>query len=294
MKRKKQFGILIPILSIGILIGSSGNYENKVAEMQAKIDSLESVDSNHQKEFMDLSSFIETLSDGLDSIAIQENSLFYTNKGKERTIVDRKQLRKNLEMFQQTLSNQRLRIAQLTDSLRQKGTHMSKLNRLIDYLNQQLDSKDKLIQTLRADLEKKNVSIGQLNDMVNNLTEDNTKLTQEIEMRKEAMNAQNDAINLAFLKMGTKKELKDAGLLTGGFMKKKRVNYENLPKDKFMQVDIRLLTELPISSSKPKILSPMPESSYRLVKEGKDRTILRIIDPTFFWSVSNYLIIQTN
>lgn len=294
MKRKKQFGILIPILCIGILIGCSGNYENKVAEMQAKIDSLESVDSNHQKEFMDLSSFIETLSDGLDSIAIQENSLFYTNKGKERTIVDRKQLRKNLEMFQQTLSNQRLRIAQLTDSLRQKGTDVSKLNRLIDYLNQQLDSKDKLIQTLRADLEKKNVSIGQLNDMVNNLTEDNTKLTQEIEMRKEAMNAQNDAINLAFLKMGTKKELKDAGLLTGGFMKKKRVNYENLPKDKFMQVDIRLLTELPISSSKPKILSPMPESSYRLVKEGKDRTILRIIDPTSFWSVSNYLIIQTN
>lgn len=37
----------------------------------------------------------------------------------------------------------------------------------------------------------------------------------------------------------------------------------------------------------------MPKGSYRLESVGGG-TILHIIDPAEFWSVSNYLIIQTN
>ena len=60
----------------------------------------------------------------------------------------------------------------------------------------------------------------------------------------------------------------------------------------FTKVDIRTFTEVTINSGNPKILTQMPASSYRIEK-GKGSSILYILDPTAFWSVSNYLIIQT-
>ena len=83
------------------------------------------------------------LSDGLDSIAQQENMLFYTNKGKEGTIVDRKQLKKNIEMFAETIKNQRIRISELMETIKKRGANINKLNKLVNYLNQQSPTQEK-------------------------------------------------------------------------------------------------------------------------------------------------------
>lgn len=285
---------LLFLLGILLLAGCSDGSKGKMAEMQETIDSLKKVDVNRLNDINNLTMFIETLSEGLDSIAQQEHSLFYTNKGKEGITIDRKQLRKNLEMFQQTLIGQRERIAQLADSLKRKGADMNKLNKIIAYLNQQLDSKNQLIQALRADLEKKNVNINQLNDKVSALTEDNATLSQQVEIHTKALTTQSDEYNQAYVKIGTKKELKNCGLLSGGFLKKTKVNYTNLQTSLFTKVDIRSLTEIPINSVNVKILSPMPVSSYTLVRGDDDKSVLKILDPTAFWCVSNYLIIQAN
>jgi uncharacterized protein (DUF3084 family) len=282
---------MVPILLS--LAGCSDGNKQKIAEMNAMIDSLEKVSADRQTDLTGLSLFIETLSDGLDSIAQQENVLFYTNKGKERTIVDRKQLKKNLEMFQNTLSTQRQRIAQLTDSLRRHGANIARLNTLVNYLNRQLDEKDKMIEQMQADLDKKNVNIAQLKERIVTLAEDNYALIEEADMHKQALIAQDNVINEAYIKIGTKKELMDVGILSGGFLKKTKVNFQNIPKDKFEKVDIRDYKEITIQSKKVKVLSQMPSSSYELKVNG-DSTVLHVVDLTAFWSISNYLIIQTN
>lgn len=276
------------------MAGCSDGNKQIIEEMSLKIDSLEKINTNRLNDLTNLTTFIETLSDGLDSIAQQENMLFYTNKGKERTIVDRKQLRKNLEMFAETVQNQRLRITQLTEDMKKRGANIDKLNKLIAYLNHQLDEKDKSISKLRLELNKKNVNIVQLNDRISTLAESNYNLTNEVENQKQELSKKDDIINRAYIKVGSKKELKDGGILSSGFLKKTKVNYQNLPKDKFEEVDIRLFKEIKISSNKPKVLSPMPESSYELIKNGNGITIMRVIDPVAFWRVSNFLIIQTN
>ena len=62
----------------------------------------------------------------------------------------------------------------------------------------------------------------------------------------------------------------------------------------FSSVDIRLFREVTVNSSSPKILTSMPESSYNWVKLGDGIMLLKIKDPSLFWSLSNFLIIQTN
>ena len=279
------------IFSALFFAACTGNQQEK-AQLEERIDSLQKENSRKDKDINDMTTYLSLLADGLDSIAKQENILFYTNKGREGTIVDKDQLRKNLDMFEETLNQQRQRIAQLADSLKARGENLSNLSRLVIHLNQQLDEKNNQIQKLRSELQKKNVNISQLQKQVTVLTEDNTQLNQRVETQVQALNAQTEMMNEGFVKIGTKKALSDLGIISGGFLKKKKINLNAIQQDQFMRVDIRYFKEIPLNSGNPKVLTQMPASSYTITKTSKNQSVLSIIDPTAFWSISNYLIIQ--
>ena len=121
----------------------------------------------------------------------------------------------------------------------------------------------------------------------------NTKQAQLIDEQEKLITSQDQVMNVGFVKMGTKSELKQLGLISGGGLKKKKVEYSNVEQDLFDRVDIRDLHKLDIPGKNPQILTPMPEESYKLEKNGEN-TVLRILAPDRFWSVSNFLIIQTD
>ncbi len=272
--------------------GCSDKKQQEIDKLNKQLDSLLHDNQNKDANVQEIMSYIGTLADGLDSIAMHENMLLYTNKGKEGTIVDRNQLKKNLEMFEKTLVEQKQLISKMADSLKARGAKVEKLTVLVDYLNKQLEEKDILIKSLKADLNKKNVNIAQLQSEVNALSESNTLLTEKVETHKNALALQTDMVNEGYVLIGTKKELSEMGVISGGFLKKKKINFDALQNTQFKTVDIRKFTELKIDAPKPQLLSQMPASSYRLERNGSTCT-LYISDPTAFWSVSNYLIIMT-
>lgn len=282
--------IVLFVLTLCLTLVSTSCSDGKQSEIEKlnkQVDSL--MQDNAKKD--EMISYIGVIADGLDSIAIQEGMLFHSNKGKEGTIIDKAQLRKNLEFFEQKLSEQRNRISQLVDSLKAKGEKVSKLTSLVTYLNKQLDEKDNLVKTLRAELNKKNVNITHLNDMVASMSDKNSKLEEKVEKQVKALAVQSEIINEAYVIIDTKKSLSSKGIVSGGLFKKTKVNYNTIQKTHFRKVDIREFTEVVINSKKPKVLTPMPPSSYRIETNGSTST-LYISDPTAFWSVSNYLVIM--
>ena len=281
----------ICVFATFLLVACNAN-KHGYSQLEERIDSLQKENNRKDKDINDMTSYVSLLADGLDSIAKQENLLFYTNKGREGTIVDKDQLKKNLDMFEETLNRQKQRITQLADSLRARGENLSKLSHLVTYLNQQLDEKNSLINRLRSELENKNVNISKLQKQITTLTEDNAQLSQRVETQVKALNTQTEMINEGYVKIGTKKSLSDLGIISGGFLKKKKVNPNAIQQGQFMRVDIRYFKEIPLNSGNPKVLTQMPASSYRITKTAKNQSVLNILDPTAFWSISNYLIIQ--
>ena len=89
--RKLTFKLIIVCIAISFFSCANGNK----SEMEEKIDSLEQVNAQNQKDMNDLKTFITTLADGLDSISVHEQILF-SNKGKDGVYVDREQLKANL------------------------------------------------------------------------------------------------------------------------------------------------------------------------------------------------------
>lgn len=292
---KKSFIFLTSFILIFVSLGIISCKEGKNPEidrLQQKVDSLNQENVRKDDDINDMKSFVSVLADGLDSIAVHEEVLFYTNKGREGTVIDREQLKKNLEMFGNMLSDQKQRIAHLTEALKERGDSVSKLAILVNLLNKQIDEKDKYIRSLRVELEKKNVNIAHLQKRVLTLKESNTNLTARVESQVDALKTQTEIINEGYVKVASKKELTKLGLLSSGFLQKTKVNHNAIQKDMFMRVDIRTFTEITIESSNPKILTQMPSSSYKIEKNGKNQSTLYILDANAFWSVSNFLIIQ--
>ena len=292
MRRCFLLMVLLPMAFLFVMGCSSGDQQEIIIHLNHQLDSMREENAKKDVDLNDMNQYVSILADGLDSIARQEKMLFYTNKGVEGTIIDRNQLKKNLDTFQLLLANQKQQIAQLSASLRTRGDSISKLYTLVSYLNAQLEEKDEQIQALRAELDSKDINIDQLRQRVAMLTDANSRLNMTVERQADVVSKQDKLLNEAYVKIGTKKELSDFGLLSGGFLKKTKINPEAIQQSQFIKVDIRKYTEITIQSRNPKILTQMPKSSYKIEK-GKKTSVLYILDPVAFWGVSNYLIIQT-
>lgn len=284
--RKTMFFCVIAVVSMAMT-----GCGNKTDQLQQQVDSLQLALLQSNEDYNQLNQFVTIMSDGLDSIAAQENSLFVRNP--ESPMPSREQMKRGLRQLKETIKQQKDRIAQLEKNLAEGRGDVKKLKTVIDALKQQIEQKDAQITDLLTQLEQSNLSVEQLTERVGMLTQQAEEQQDLIAQQEEVMQSQDQALNEAFVKIGSKKELKDAGLLSGGFMKKSKVDYSNVDRELFKAIDVRHVTEIAIPSKNPKLLTPVPASSYTLKKDG-DKTTLSITDPAKFWSVSNFLIIQTD
>lgn len=257
-------------------------------------DSIMQENKAKTQQLDELNGVLATIATGLDSIAIQENILF-TNKGRDGVMLNRQQIAANLKGMADILARQRAKIKILQDSLANKKSSqgVERLQKVVEFLNQQLAEKDQVIQSLRADLNNSKKDITQLRASLSNMRTKANNAEQKTKVLSNALSKQDEIINECYVKIGTKKQLSAAGLLKGGFLQKKKVNYEYVDKSKFNAVDIRKFREISLHSSNPKILTPQPSNrSFHFEESGDGNCTLVITNPTLFWSVSNFLIIQ--
>lgn len=262
-------------------------------------DSLIIENQANKEELAELNSIISTVSAGLDSIAIQEGIL-YSGKTRDGVALNRNQIIANINSMAEILKRQREKIQSLQDSLAMRSANpnkssqsIEKLQNVIAFLNKQLAENDNEIQSLRRDVNSKNKDINQLRTSLSDMRNRAEKAENRTQVVTQALAKQDEIINECYIKIGTKKQLVASGLLKGGFLQKKKVNYEDVDKSKFNAVDIRKFREVTLKSNNPKILTPQPSNnSFHFEENGDGTCTLVITNPTQFWSVSNFLIIQ--
>ena len=234
-----------------------------------------------------LNSFLDIVSQSMDSIFMQEGYLGDLSNTAEGTPASKKKkLLDNLNSFGALLQRQRERIEFLEDSITNLSDAQNvKFLTILRGLQAQIKEKDAMISELKVELNKKNANIAQLESRVS----EKKKKTQEQET---IMTVQSDMMNEGYVRLGTKKELQRDGILTRAGLFKKKLDVSNFNPELFTKIDIRTFLELKIEGKKPEIITQMPASSYQMDENEDGTYTLRILDPTSFWSVSNYLVIQ--
>ena len=263
-----------------VLFTACNNGANKSGELSALTDSTIIDEPLVNEEVNQMVDIVNSVAACLDSIQLQENMIFRADES-----TPKEQIMMRLQAFKDLLSRKQAQINQLSGKNKSNKLAMSNLQKMVDFLQQQLAEKSEQIAKLEDAVQNKDMKISELRYDMNELQQRSDYLEdQNVE--------QDQQLNTVYFIVGEKKELSDLGLLKGGFLSKKKADYANLDKSKFTKRDMRGLEKLTIDSKSPKLITEKPANSYTLTKNDDGTTTLEIKDPKTFWSISPFLIIQ--
>lgn len=230
---------------------------------------------------------------GLDSINQQEGLLYNLGTGGEKA--DRRaEIRQNLANIRARLNANRQLLETMEAKLKASGNQNAVLARTIEQLKDHIAQQDAKIEQLTSDLANANAQIDTLNTQVAQGREQlRTETAAREEAQAQATAAENEA-NKVYYAIGTNSELKKNGLLEKKFLGATKVMKGDYNAAYFTTADKRTLTTIPTSSRKVKIWSNMPAGSYEIEDGANGNKTIRITNPTQFWSLTPYLLIQVD
>ena len=278
--------VLFSLCTAALLASCTGTGQ-KQDTLQVQNDSLMLELSNRDTELDEIMGAFNEIQEGFREINEAENRVDLQGNTMESKSSAEK-IKEDIRFISQKLQANRARIAELEKQLQNSNYQSAQLKKAIKNLTAELESKQKQIETLQAELASKNIRIAELDEAVADLNKNVDELTAENVAKTETVAAQDKALNTAWYVFGTKSELKDQKILNrGDVLKDNEFN-----KDYFTEIDIRQDKEIRLYSKRAELLTTHPEGSYELVKDDKGQLTLKITNPSQFWSVSRYLVIQ--
>lgn len=269
-----------------IALGSCNEGVKKAEEAaQQQRDSLEQIISQKDNEINDMMTTLSDIEEGFREITEAQNRVTLAKSGEGTNTKQR--ITENLQFIQSAMQQNKELINKLKQQVRESTVKGGQLKKIIDNLTQQMEVKDKQLQALREELDKKDIHIAELDEMVSDLNTNVASLKEENTQKTETISTQDKALHTAWFVFGTKKELKEQNILDAG-----EVLRSNFNKEYFTKIDIRIDKEIKLYSKSAEILTSHPASSYTLQRDANKQYVLRITNPDAFWSTSKYLVIQ--
>ena len=211
-----------------------------------------------------------------------------------KTAQKREIIAAQMSAIKETIDQNKAKIAELQRLASKNGKANAMLTETIKRLQAEMDEKNIQIDALKAELEQKNIKINELTSTVDTQSKNIAEQQSAIEQQKSKLKMQDADLNTVWYCIAKTKQLKDAKIIStsGLFNSTKKVLDNEFDNSAFTQVDLRNISSIPTNSKKIKILSLHPQNTYKLVT-GEDKTItIEITNPSKFWSVSKYLVVQ--
>lgn len=283
----KKFAMLVAC--VAVLASCDGLSGGSKDRLKAENDSLLMELTQRNAELDEMMGTFNDISEGFRQINAAENRVELQRGAiAEGSLSAKEQIASDIEFIRKQMEENKEQIAKLQAQLKSSKTNSAQLKKAVEALTQELAEKTQRIEELQAELAAKNIRIQELDAAVAGLSADKETLTAENEAKAQTVAAQDKALNTAWFVFGTKKELKDQKILTKGEVLKDA----EMNKEYFTQIDIRTTKEIKLYSKSAELLTTHPAGSYALEKDDKGQLTLKITQPTQFWSVSKYLVIQ--
>ena len=250
-------------------------------------DSLQRVIDGKDAELDDIMGTFNEVQEGIRRITEAEGRVTVADATRENAS-SREVIRENLDYIEQAMKQNRDMVAQLKEKLRTSNIKGEKLQKTIANLQTQIEQQAQRIQELEASLAEKDQELVRKGEEISSLNENVSSLTADNEAKAKTVAAQDKELNTAWFVFGTKSELKEQKILSSGDVLKDG----NFNRDYFTKIDIRYDKEVKLYSKSAKLLTTHPKGSYSLTKDAQGQYELHITDPTRFWSVSKYLVVQ--
>lgn len=278
-----------------LLAMASCNVKNsdEYKAMQAERDSLLQVANQTNSELTETNALINDIEENFKQIREAEKYLTLESKNKGEMSRDTKtRVKNNFEMINDILKKNKADIEKLNKRLNNNSGQMSGLKATIDRLNKELTERANTISELQTSLSARDAQIALLQTDLDSISQNVVVLSEQTAEQAAKIKEQDKELNTAYYMFGTSKELKEAKVVSGGFLVSPKILNEGIEKSKFIRIDIRDMKSIPVYDKKAKLLSDHPKDSYTLDKNTKGEVVINITDYKRFWSLTKFLIVE--
>lgn len=287
--------VILGCLCLGMLASCNVKNSDEYKALQAERDSLLQVSSKGQTEVSDLMSMINQVEENFAQIKEAEKFLTIESKSKGEMSSDTKsRITDNFQMINEILKKNKADIETLNKRLKNAGGQSAQLKQTIERLSAELEQRSAAITELREALTVRDAQIASLTGEVEKLNTNVEDLSNKNVEQENKIKEQEKALNTGYYIFGTSKELKEAKVVTGGFISSPKILKESIDKSTFIKIDIRDVKEIPVYAKKAKVLSDQPQDSYTIAKDANGQVVIKISNYKRFWSLGQFLIIQVD
>ncbi len=271
---------ILILLVTATIIASCNNGPGR-KELQANNEELKAQLNKKDSTIEELLSTINTIEEGFRKISDIQGTINLNAPTAEGEGTREAKFKRGIEQIAITLKKNKEEIENLKKQLLNNKQASESIKIMVGKLEKKLTEKSLELTTLKQALAEKDIHIGKLDSIIIDLTRANTG--QELQLI-----AQEQELNTVWYAIGTKSELKEQNILSGGdIMRESDINFKY-----FTKADKRELTTIDTYAKRAKLLTNHPEGSYTLARNEQKQYVLTIDNPETFWSTSKYLIIQ--
>lgn len=288
----KTTSIIFTILLV--LLSSCGKQSSDYKELKAQNDSLMNAKMMLQREVDEYFSAMNQIQENIEKIKNTENVISLQPVDKELTDDARIKINEDMAYLNEMIQTNKKELESLKARLKQSSIKSTELDRIIIRLTKALEEETLKVAALQAQLNEKDSLITQLGTTVSDLGRNVEDLSAQNVAKETKIKEQDETIHTAWYVFGTRKELKEQKIITSdGLFSPQKVLQKDFNKNYFVRIDARNTKSIPLYSTRAKILTNHPKSSYTLEKESGNFVLL-IVDPSDFWSISKYLVIEVD
>ncbi|QIK53092.1 hypothetical protein G7051_01480 [Dysgonomonas sp. HDW5B] len=287
--------VILGCLCLGMLASCNVKNSDEYKALQAERDSLLQVSTKGQSDVSDLMAMINQVEENFAQIKEAEKYLTIESKSKGEMSSDTKsRITDDFQMINEILKKNKADIETLNKRLKNAGGQSAQLKQTVERLTAELEQRSAAISELRDALSARDAQIATLTGEVEKLNTNVEDLSSKNVEQSNKIKEQEKALNTGYYIFGTSKELKEAKVVTGGFISSPKILKESIDKSIFIKIDIRDVKEIPVYAKKAKILSDQPKDSYTIAKDANSQVVIKINDYKRFWSLGQFLIIQVD
>jgi len=285
----------VSVLFVSVIAFSSCNLKSSdYQRLQEQNDSLLRAKQQMQDEIDEYFSAMNQIEQNIEKIKETQGVLQTQPQSEDLTDDSRAKINEDLLFLNDMLKTNKEELALLKSKLKKSTIKSAELERSIARLTKSLEEESSKVALLQSELAAKDSLIANLGSTVDELGKDVEALKTDNEAKQSKLNEQEETIHTAWYVFGTRKELKEQKIITTeGIFSPKQILQSDFNKNYFVRIDARKTKSIPLYSTRAKILTSHPKSSYTLEKEN-DNFVLLITDTKNFWSVSKYLVIEVD
>ena len=286
--------IIFSLTIMLVMLTSCGKQSADYKELKAQNDSLLNEKLKLQEEVDGYFTAMNQIEENIEKIKSTENIISLQPAGQELSDDVRTKINEDMAYLSEMIKTNNEELERLKSKLKKSGFKSTELERTITRLTQSLQEESAKVVAMHAQLAEKDSLIEQLGSTVNELGKNVEVLSTDVKAKETVIKEQDEAIHTAWYVFGTRKELKEQKIVTSdGLFAGQKVLQRDFNKNYFVRIDARNTKSIPLFSTRAKILTNHPKSSYTLEKENGNFVLL-IVNPTDFWSISKYLVIEVD